>query len=79
MRKMGLFDKSNNSMTVNAFKQLIIRRHTHTHPFNGPMSGTTQVSQYQKGKTNLDFTGARQWVAVASAGPYTSLHLAPDR
>ena len=29
------------------------------HPFNGPLSGTTQVSQYQKGKTNLDFTGAR--------------------
>jgi len=29
------------------------------------MSETTQVSQYQKGKTNLDFTGARdnewQW------------------
>ena len=39
--------------------------HTHTHPFNGPFSGTTQVSRYQKGKTNLDFTGARdsewQW------------------
>jgi len=38
---------------------------THTHTFNGPLSGTTQVSQYQKGKTNLDFTGARdsewQW------------------
>ena len=33
--------------------------HTHTHPFNGPFSGTTQVSQYQKGKTNLDFTEAR--------------------
>jgi len=35
------------------------------HPFNGPFSGTTWVSQYQKGKTNLDFTGARdsewQW------------------
>jgi len=30
-----------------------------THPFNGPLSGTTQVSRYQKGKTNLDFTGAR--------------------
>jgi len=28
---------------------------THTHPFNGPLSGTTRVSQYQKGKTNLDF------------------------
>ena len=39
--------------------------YTHTHPFNGPFSGTTRVSRYQKGKTNLDFTGARdsewQW------------------
>ena len=26
---------------------------THTHPFNAALSGTTQVSQYQKGKTNL--------------------------
>ena len=38
---------------------------THTHPFNSPFSGTTRVSQYQKGKTNLDFTEARfsewQW------------------
>ena len=33
--------------------------HTHTQPFNGPFSGTTQVSQYQKGKTSLDFTEAR--------------------
>jgi len=33
--------------------------HTHTHPFNGSFSGTTQVSRYQKGKTNLDFTEAR--------------------
>jgi len=33
--------------------------HTHTHPFNSSLSGTTRVSQYQKGKTNLDFTGAR--------------------
>jgi len=31
----------------------------HTHPFNGPLSGTTRVSRYQKGKTNLDFTEAR--------------------
>jgi len=39
--------------------------HWNTHPFNGPLSGTTQVSRYQKGKTNLDFTEARdsewQW------------------
>jgi len=32
----------------------------HTHPFNGPFSGTTWVSQWQKGKTNLDFTEARE-------------------
>jgi len=52
----------------------------HTHPFNGRFSGTNQVSRYQKGKTNLDFSEARdsewQW---ASAGPCASLHLAPDR
>jgi len=39
--------------------------HTHTHPFNGPFSGTTWVSRYQKNKTNLDFTEVRdsewQW------------------
>ena len=38
---------------------------THTHLFNSPLSGTTGVSWYQKGKTNLDFTEARdsdwQW------------------
>ena len=28
-------------------------------PFNGLFSRTTWVSRYQKGKTNLDFTGAR--------------------
>jgi len=39
--------------------------HTHTHTFNGPLSGTTRVSRYQKGKITLDFTEARdsewQW------------------
>ena len=34
-------------------------------PFNGLFSRTTWVSRYQKGTTNLDFTGARdsewQW------------------
>jgi len=51
----------------------------HTHPFNGRLSRTTRVSWYQKGKTNLDFTEARdsewQWHQL----PHTSLHLAPDR
>ena len=32
---------------------------TRTHLFNDPLSGTTQVSRYRKGKTNLDFTEAR--------------------
>ena len=32
---------------------------THTHMFNCPFSGTTQVSLYWKDKTNLDFTEAR--------------------
>jgi len=32
----------------------------HPHiPFNGPLSGTTRVSRYQKGKTDLDFSEAR--------------------
>ena len=38
---------------------------TTLHSFKGPFSGTTQVSWYQKSKTNLDFTEARdsewQW------------------
>jgi len=34
-------------------KKLLLRT------FNSPFSGTTQVSQYQKGKTNLDFSEAR--------------------
>ena len=32
--------------------------HTHTH-LTALFSGTTQVSRYQKGKTILDFTEAR--------------------
>ena len=39
--------------------------YTHTHTFNGSLSGTTWVSWYQKGTTRLDFTEARdskwQW------------------
>jgi len=44
---------------------VLYHTHTHTHTFNGPLSGTTQVSRYQKGKTNLGFTEERdsewQW------------------
>ena len=49
----------------------------HTHPFNGPFSGTTQVGRYQKGKTNLDFTEARdskwQWHQLGHIQVCTSL------
>ena len=45
----------------------------YTHPFNGP----TRVSRYQKGKTNLDFTGARdsewQWHQLGHMQVCTSL------
>ena len=51
--------------------------HTHTHPFNGPFSGTTQVSRYQNGKTNLHFTEARdsewQWHQLGHMQVCTSL------
>ena len=51
--------------------------HTHTHTFNGPLSGTTRVGQYQKGKTNLDFTEARdsewQWHQLGRMQVCTSL------
>ena len=52
-------------------------KHTHTHQFNGPLSGTTHVSRYQKGETNMDFTGARdserQWHQLGHMQVCTSL------
>jgi len=52
-------------------------QHTRARPFNGPFSGTTQVSQYQKGRTNLDFTEARdsewQWHQLRQMQVCTSL------
>ena len=50
---------------------------THTHPFNDPLSRTTRVSRYQKGKTNLDFAEARdsewQWHQLGCIHVCTSL------
>jgi len=50
---------------------------THTHTFNGPLSRTTRVGRYQKGKTNLDFTEARdsewQWHQLGHMQVCTSL------
>jgi len=57
-------------------QSLSVAQHTHTRPFNGPMSGTTRVSRYQKGKTNLDFTEARdsewQWHLLGYMQPCSS-------
>ena len=59
---------------VHRYKETIT---THTHPFNGPFSGTTRVSRYQKGKTNLDYTEARdsewQWHQLGHMQVCTSL------
>ena len=71
----SLFEGSNAILTRRF--RLYFTRHIHTYipPFNGPLSGTTRVRRYQKGKTI--------WIllkqeAVASAAPYASLHLTPD-
>ena len=58
---------------VSKFKAV---KHIHTHPFNGPLSGTTQVSRYQK-VCQLDFTEARdsewQWHQLGHMQVCTSL------
>ena len=55
----------------------VCNTHTHTPMFHGTLSRTTQVSQYQKGKTNLDFTEARdnewQWHQLDHMQVCTSL------
>ena len=58
-------DVSSNYMRRFAKVRFYRKTYTRLTPFNGPLSGTTRVRGYQKGKTNLDFTEARnsgwQW------------------
>ena len=65
------------AITVTNISPSIYLQGTHTHPFNGPFSGTTHVSRHQKGKTNLDFTEARdsewQWHQLGHMQVCTSL------
>jgi len=67
--------RENNSEFSTATSLLFHR--LHTHPFNSPLSRTRWVSQYQKGKTNLDFTEARdsewQWHQLGHMQVCTSL------
>ena len=55
----------------------LLIRYVHTHSFNGPFSRTTRVGRYQKGKTNLDFTEARdsewQWHQLGHMQVCTSI------
>ena len=61
-----------NTVSTDEFTKCI-----HTHPFNGPLSGTTRVGRDQKGKTKLDFTEARdsewQWHPLGHMQVCTSL------
>jgi len=56
---------------------MVLPTRTHTHLLDDPLSGTTRVSHYQKGKTNLDFTEARdtewQWHHLGHMQVCTSL------
>ena len=53
------------------------------HLFNGPLSGTTRVSRYQKGQTKLDFTAARdsEWLwnqlAICKSAPHPGQIIMP--
>jgi len=65
----------------NTYTHTCTHAHAHTHLFNGPLSRTTRVSRYQKGKTNLDFTEARkirdskwQWHQLGHMQVCTLLH-----
>ena len=63
----------------NQHKSTYYTKHTHTHTFNSPLSRTTWVSRYQKGKTNLDFTEAKdsewQWHQLGHMQVCTSLQI----
>ena len=59
-----------------------MHRYRLLHSFNGPFSGTIQISRYLKGKTNLDFTKARdsewQWHQLGHVQVCTSLQTDND-
>ena len=78
------FEMANLNIKLTAFVGWIVTvlliQQQWQHPCNGPLSGTTWMSWYQKGKNQSGFYWSKShWVAVASAGPYTNLHLAIDR
>jgi len=69
--------QANMTLHVSCLSPVQVCHCYNAHPFNGPLSGTTTVSRYQKGKTNLDFTVARdsewQWHQLGHMQVCTSL------
>jgi len=64
-RKLEIASVHLSAVNCELFSQQTQHQQQQQHPFNSPLSGTTQLSRYHKGKTNLDFTEARdskwQW------------------
>ena len=60
MHHMSVIRMTNCRHKVTVYTKYI---HAYIHPFNSRFYGTTLVSRYQKGKTNLDFTeaGDSEW------------------
>ena len=86
-RTRNLPDRTRNTTSISCRRQIratarccrpstVLFIHTSI-PFNGPFSGTIRVSRYQKGKTDLDFTEARdsewQWHQLGHMQVCTSL------
>ena len=78
----GACQKRRRKGTVQYYTMTRLHTHTHTHthirltalcPGLPRSAGTRKVNQPGF------YWSKRQWVAVASAGPYASLHLTPDR
>ena len=71
-----------NGMYLTSKLTCLIMSTVNTHTFNGPLSSTTRVSQYQNTKTNLDFTAARdsewQWHQLGHMEVCTSLQIDKD-
>ena len=62
------------------FRSLACNTHTHTHTrLTAHFPGLPRWASTRKVNQSGFYWSKWQWVAVARAGPYASLHLAPDR
>jgi len=46
---------------------IILQQQQQHHPFNVPLSGSVRLSQYQKGKTNLDFSYLYYYMPISQS------------